>query len=81
MFSMSLPQTLYKLKVHPASRKDMIIRKGVDSFELWVRAPAERGQANTAALSLLALSLKLPVKRLRIVKGSQSLSKIVSVLG
>jgi uncharacterized protein YggU (UPF0235/DUF167 family) len=59
----------------------MIIRKGVDSFELWVRAPAERGQANTAALSLLALSLKLPVKRLRIVKGSQSLSKIVSVLG
>ncbi|MDE2512345.1 MAG: DUF167 domain-containing protein [Elusimicrobia bacterium] len=42
---------------------------------------AERGQANAAALALLSLALGLPVKRLRVVKGAKSPSKIISVLG
>ncbi|MDE2141888.1 MAG: DUF167 domain-containing protein [Elusimicrobia bacterium] len=75
------PPSLYKVKVHPDARENRLFRKGPDAFEAWVRAPAERGLANAAVLSLLAVELELPAKRLRVIKGAQSPSKIVSVLG
>ncbi|MFI5346461.1 MAG: DUF167 family protein [Elusimicrobiota bacterium] len=72
---------LYKLKVHAGARENRLARKGADAFEVWVKAPAERGLANAAALSLLAAELGLPAKRLRVVKGAHSPAKIISVLG
>jgi uncharacterized protein YggU (UPF0235/DUF167 family) len=69
-----------KLKVHPDSKTEKIIRKSTDKYEIWVRAPAERGLANSAALNMLAVELKIEVKRLVIVKGSHSPSKIVKIL-
>jgi uncharacterized protein YggU (UPF0235/DUF167 family) len=73
--------SLYKVKVRAGARQDRLTRRGQDSFEIWVRAPAERGLANRAVLSLLSAELKLPAKRLRIIKGANSPSKIVSILG
>ncbi|MFH1619608.1 MAG: DUF167 family protein [bacterium] len=75
---MPVPQFI-KLKVHPNSKKDEIVRKTVDSFEIWVRAPAERGLANIAALLLLGKSLTVGPKKLRIVKGSRTPAKIIKV--
>ena len=72
---------LLKVKAHPGSREDRVERRGPDSFEVWVRAPAERGLANAAVLALVARELGLPPKRLRLVKGASSPSKIVSILG
>ena len=77
---MTVP-SLYKIKVHPDAKENRLARKGPDAFEAWVRAPAERGLANAAVLSLLAGELGLPAKRLRVIKGAQSPSKIVSILG
>ena len=48
----------YKLKVHPGSKQDRIVRKGPDAFEIWVKAPAERGLANAAAIRQLAGAIK-----------------------
>ena len=73
--------SLYKVKAHPDSKKDRLERRGPDSFEVWVRAPAERGLANAAVLALVAQALGLPAKRLRIMKGATSPAKIVQVLG
>lgn len=70
-----------KVKAHPGSKEDRLASRAVDSFEIWVRAPAERGLANAAVLVLLASHLRIEAKRLRIIKGAQSPSKIVSVLG
>lgn len=70
---------LIKLKVHPGSRREELLRKTADSFEVWVKAPAERGQANAACLRLLAAALSAAEKRLRIIKGSTSTSKIVKL--
>jgi len=70
-----------KLKVHPASKQPAIRRKSPDAFELWVRAPAERGRANHEALASLAKALGCSSSRLVIVKGANAPQKIVKVLG
>lgn len=72
---------LIRVKAHPGAREDRIEPRGPDAFEAWVKAPARGGLANGALLSLLAARLGLPAKRLRIVKGATSRSKIVAVLG
>ena len=69
-----------KLKVHPAARVEKVIKKADDAYEIWVKAPAERGLANIAALRLLASHIAMEPKRLRIIKGAQCPSKIVKIL-
>jgi len=72
---------LIRLKVHPDERRDRIEKRAEGVYELWVRAPAERGLANAAALSLLARELGCEAKCLRLIKGAHSPSKIVQRLG
>ena len=72
---------LVKLKVHAGSRETRVSKRAPDSYEVWVKAQAERGLANKAALAALAGALAVEPKRLRIVKGATSPSKIVKVLG
>ena len=72
---------LIKLKVHPDSKQSTLLKKAEDAYEVWVKAPAERGLANTAVLHILAKTLKQNVGRLHIIKGATSPNKIVKVLG
>ena len=72
---------MYKVKVYAQSKEDRLLRRGPDAFEVWVRAKPERGLANAAVLALLSSHLGLERKRLRIIKGAASPSKIVAVLG
>jgi uncharacterized protein YggU (UPF0235/DUF167 family) len=70
---------LIKLRVRPGSRIDSIERKAPDLYEIHVRAPAERGRANAAALALLGRELGVPAGRIRLVKGGHSPGKIVEI--
>jgi hypothetical protein len=72
---------LIKLKVHAGSKTRLLTKKSADSYEAWVRAPAENGRANQEVLGALAGALGIEAKRLHIVKGATSPSKIVKVLG
>lgn len=72
---------LIKVKVKAGSRRESVLRRAEDSYEISVRAPAERGLANAAALAALSAALGVGAKRLRIVKGSTSPAKIVQVYG
>ena len=72
---------LYKVKAHPGAKEDRCVARGADSFEAWVRAPAKEGRANAAVLALLAAALGVPAKRLRVMKGASSPSKLVADLG
>lgn len=72
---------LIKLKVKAGSRRESVLRRAEDSYEIAVRAPGERGLANAAALLALGRALGVEPKRLRIVKGSTSPAKIVQVYG
>lgn len=75
-----MSEQFYKLKVHPDSKADRILRKGPDAFELWVKAPAERGLANAAVIALLAAEIKADPKRILLVKGARSPAKIIKVI-
>jgi uncharacterized protein YggU (UPF0235/DUF167 family) len=72
---------LILLKVHADARADRLEPRRAGGYEVWVRAPAERGLANAAALALLAREIGCPAKALRLVKGAASPSKIVERLG
>jgi uncharacterized protein len=72
---------LYRLKVHPDARKTQLKQLGPDAYEVWVRAPAERGLANDAVCNVLAEHLGVNPGQVRLIKGATSPSKIVSVLG
>ena len=69
-----------KLKVHPGSKTEKIIKKADDTYEIWIKAPAERGLANASTLRALALTLGIDAKKIRLVKGARSPAKIVKIL-
>ena len=65
-----------KVKVHAGEKKNKLVQKAPDTFELWVKAPAEQGRANEAVRTLLAEYLNLPENKLSLIKGATSPAKI-----
>ncbi len=76
----SYSYVLIKLKVHPNSRKDTVVRKSDDSFEIFIRAKPVEGKANEATLLALSDFLNVPRSRLRLLRGSTSHSKLVELI-
>ena len=74
-----VPGTFLKVKVHAGADEDRLIGRAGNSFEVWVKAEAERGMANAAVLAAVAAHLGIEIKRLHIVKGSTSPSKIILI--
>lgn len=71
---------LIKVKVFPNSKKDEIIKRSEDSFEIHVKEKAELGRANRAVIWLLSLYFNLPGNRFRIIRGGHMKNKIVKIL-
>jgi hypothetical protein len=69
-----------KLKVHPDERRDKIVKKAPDAYEIWTKAPPERGLANASAIRLLSLQLGIETKKILLIKGATSPAKIVKVI-
>lgn len=69
-----------KLKVHPGERRDRILKKAADTYEIWTKAPPERGLANSSAIRLLSLTLGIDAKKILLIKGATSPAKIVKVI-
>ena len=65
-----------KVKVHAGEKKEKLLQKTPDSFEIWVKAPAERGLANAAVRAALAAHLGVAENKLSLVKGATSPAKI-----
>lgn len=69
-------ESYIKVKVHAGEKKNKLVQKAPDTFELWVKAPAEQGRANEAVRALLAQHLNLPENKLSLIKGATSPAKI-----
>ena len=69
-----------KLKVHPNSKANAVVRKGEDSFEVFVRAKPVDGKANEACLNLIAEFLSVPRSKIRMIRGAVSHNKTVELL-
>ncbi len=68
-----------KLKVLAGARKETVVRKSEDHFDVSVREKAERNLANRRVVALMAGHFKVPAGKVRIVSGHQSPGKILSV--
>ena len=69
-------ESYIKVKVHAGEKKNRLEQKSPDTFEIWVKAPAEQGRANEAVRAALAKHLGLPENKLSLIKGATSPSKI-----
>ncbi len=65
-----------KVKVHADEKREKILEKSADTFEIWVKAPAEQGRANAAVRAALAAYLGVAENRLSLIKGATSPAKI-----
>jgi len=71
---------LIKVKVFPGEKREEIIEKEKDSFEVKVKVKPERGEANKKVLELLSLHFKTPKNRIRMVKGGKQRNKIYDII-
>ena len=70
---------LIKVKVFPGSKKEKLIRKSKDSFEVKVREKPIRGEANRVVVSVLSDFFKVPKDKIRLIKGFRQRNKIFEV--
>ena len=71
---------LVKVKVFPNSKKEEIIKKKEDRFEIKIKQKPIQGQANQAVKNVLSLYFNLPEKRIKLVKGFRQRNKIFEIL-
>ena len=71
---------LIKVKVFPNSKKQEIIKKSKDSFEIKVKAKPIKGLANKAVIGVLSLYFKIPASKIKLVKGFKQRNKIFEIL-
>ena len=71
---------LIHVKIHPEAGKDEVVEKSDVSYVVYVRAKAERNEANERMREVLAGHLKIAPEKLRIVTGHHSPSKIIEIL-
>ena len=69
-------ETYFKVKVHADEKREKLLQKSADTFEIWVKAPAERGLANAAVRVALAAHLGVAENKLSLIKGATSPAKI-----
>lgn len=68
-----------KVKVFPDSAKEEIMKSGANSFQVFLREPAKNGLANKRLLTVIRDAIDPPPKRLRIVTGEHSPSKVIEI--
>ena len=71
---------LVKVKVFPDLKKEEIIKKAEDSFDVRVRAKPQRGDANKEVIKAIALYFKIPAAKVRLIKGAKQRNKIFKLL-
>jgi uncharacterized protein YggU (UPF0235/DUF167 family) len=68
-----------KIKVITEAKKEKIIKKSSDKFEISVKESAEKNLANKKVLELVRKYFKVYNGSVRIVSGHHSPSKIISL--
>ena len=72
---------LLKVKVFPNAKKESIIKKAADEFEIKVKEKATLGKANEKVREILARHLKISEGKLILIRGAKQRNKIFKVIG
>ena len=78
---MSVAATRLKLRVAPAARRPGVAGRHGDAWKIRVSEPPEGGRANQAVVRLLAATLELADRDVRVVAGHASRDKVVALDG
>jgi len=70
---------LIKVRVFPNSKKEEVIKKSKDSFEVKVKEKPEQGRANKEVIRVLSAYFKIPESKIRLIKGFKERNKIFEV--
>ena len=70
---------LIKVKVFPGSKKEEIIKKFKDSFEIKVKERPIKGLANKEVIKILASYFKIQESNIRLIKGFKQRNKIFEI--
>jgi hypothetical protein len=73
--------TRLRLRVSPGAGRSEIVGRHGDAWRIRVAAAPERGKANASVVELLAGSLGLAKRAVRVVAGQASRNKVVEVDG
>jgi len=69
-----------RVKVFPGSKKEEVIEKSENSFEVKIREKPERGEANKRLILVLASRFKIPKSKIRLIKGFKQRTKIFEIV-
>jgi uncharacterized protein (TIGR00251 family) len=70
---------LIKVKVFPEAKKEGVVKRADDEFEVRVKERAEKGRANRAVISVLANYFKISESKIRLIKGFKERNKIFEI--
>ena len=70
---------LIKVKVFPNLKKEGIIKKSNDSFEVKVKEKPIKGLANKSVINVLSLYFKISTSKIRLVKGFKQRNKVFEI--
>jgi len=68
------------IKAKPHSKTESIKKLTETNFEICVKEPPVRGQANAAIISALAKHFGVPFSAVRIISGHTSRQKVVEII-
>lgn len=68
-----------KVKVEAGAKKEVVTKKGKDSYIVSVKEKALRNQANKRICEIVASLFNVSTKSVRIINGHQSPSKLLSI--
>jgi len=71
------------LRIHvvPNTKIENVVGEHGDAIKIKLRAPAVAGKANAALVDFLAKRLKVPVRRIVLLRGHKSRDKLVRIDG
>lgn len=72
---------LVKVKVYPKSKKAELVVKNKDTLIVYLKEKAKNNEANSALIFVLAEHFKVPISKIRIIKGSRMPNKIIQIYG
>ena len=67
-------------KIHPKASRERIVVSD-ESFDIYVKAPPDKGKANLAVLKTLSKFLNISSSSLKIIKGNTSRNKTILIQG
>jgi uncharacterized protein len=78
---MGVDSTRLRLRVVPGSTRPGIVGRHGDAWKVRVAEAPERGRANEAVLDLLAETLSVPRRHVRLIAGQAARDKVVQLDG